>query len=243
MTGYIKSLLYSAPASVVGIDGPAGIQEKKSLEDYLNGGELAEEKIKSILKRFVGVHPYLELIAEKNQIADPYDEKVVEAYWLGNSLLEKVDWKDLARLVKTKIKDLMPLNKKKEESIVKRIVPGISAHHSFHVFFIGSLVGREEAREKLIDRCRIAWGKVLEIQKENILIEHQSLKRNRGDYELGSLEIIEVKKIAWPKRVEPGNWLAWHWGVACDTLTSQEVKNLRKYTLQNITVYNKGNNQ
>ena len=39
---------------------------------------------------FEGAYPYLELIASENGIADPLDARVVEAYWLGNDLLEHV---------------------------------------------------------------------------------------------------------------------------------------------------------
>ena len=35
--------------------------------------------------------PYLRLIAAANGIADPLDRRVVEAYWLGNGLLERTD--------------------------------------------------------------------------------------------------------------------------------------------------------
>src|SRR5690606_26836571 len=33
---------------------------------------------------------YLELIARANSISDPFDPRVVEAFWIGNSLLDQV---------------------------------------------------------------------------------------------------------------------------------------------------------
>ena len=43
------------------------------------------------LKKFTGALPYLTLIAHENGIADPFDARVVEAYWLGNELLDRVE--------------------------------------------------------------------------------------------------------------------------------------------------------
>jgi hypothetical protein len=35
-----------------------------------------------LLRRFTGALPYLQLIARANGIADPFDPRVVEAYWI-----------------------------------------------------------------------------------------------------------------------------------------------------------------
>ena len=51
------------------------------------GGERA---IRELARGFEGAWPYLELIATANGIADPLDRRVVEAYWLGNELLDAV---------------------------------------------------------------------------------------------------------------------------------------------------------
>ncbi len=39
--------------------------------------------------------PYLQLIARSNDIADPFDARVVEAYWIGNELLDGVEVRQL----------------------------------------------------------------------------------------------------------------------------------------------------
>src|SRR3989344_7978965 len=44
----------------------------------------------AILREFKTLFPYLKLIASANNIVDPFDARVVEAYWLGNELLENV---------------------------------------------------------------------------------------------------------------------------------------------------------
>ena len=46
--------------------------------------------IRRLAEQFEGAFPYLQLIAHSNGIADPLDERVVEAYWLGSTLLDNV---------------------------------------------------------------------------------------------------------------------------------------------------------
>jgi hypothetical protein len=43
-----------------------------------------------LARGFAGAWPYLELIAAASGIADPLDGRVVEAYWVGNHLLDNV---------------------------------------------------------------------------------------------------------------------------------------------------------
>ena len=43
-----------------------------------------------LAQAFAGAWPYLELIAAGCGIGDPLDRRVVEAYWVGNDLLDKV---------------------------------------------------------------------------------------------------------------------------------------------------------
>ena len=49
-----------------------------------------------ILNHFDTLYQYLLLVAHQNNIADPFDQRVVEAYWLGNSLLGNVKVKAFA---------------------------------------------------------------------------------------------------------------------------------------------------
>ena len=46
-----------------------------------------------LARQFAGAWPYLEFIAGVSGIKDPLDRRVVEAYWLGNDLLERIDMK------------------------------------------------------------------------------------------------------------------------------------------------------
>jgi hypothetical protein len=49
------------------------------IENAVDGG------LNPLLRRFTGALPYLQLIASANGIADAFDPRVVEAYWIGTS--------------------------------------------------------------------------------------------------------------------------------------------------------------
>src|SRR5690242_9162463 len=59
------------------------------VEQAVDGG------LAPLLRRFTGALPYLQLIARANGIADAFDSRVVEAYWIGNDLLQGVEVRQL----------------------------------------------------------------------------------------------------------------------------------------------------
>jgi len=149
--------------------GFCGLQEnsvKKTLLDYFSGEKISEQKIRKILETFKGSFSYYKLIAKSNGIEDPFDEKVVKAYWLGNQLLEKVPINSLKKMI---IKDFSRpglLSKKITKKKAKGIPLTSKAHHSFHVLVIGSVSGRLRLKGNLLDICRVGWGKVIGFEKK-----------------------------------------------------------------------------
>src|SRR6185369_12514579 len=59
------------------------------IENAIDGG------LDPLLRRFTGALPYLQLIARASGLADPFDPRVVEAYWIGNQLLDNVEVRQL----------------------------------------------------------------------------------------------------------------------------------------------------
>ena len=77
---------YAYPPNQLGYcggDDPGALLEQTSA-GVVDGG------LRQALRAFEGAWPYLELIAAANGIDDPLDARVVEAYWLGSPLLERV---------------------------------------------------------------------------------------------------------------------------------------------------------
>ena len=77
---------YAYPPNALGL---CGADTPRTLLEYgdahASDGGLAE-----LARTFEGAWPYLELIAGANGLADPLDPRVVEAYWVGNELLDRV---------------------------------------------------------------------------------------------------------------------------------------------------------
>ena len=67
-----------------------GGDDNRALFDYCLAG-VTDQGLLELLKQFSGAMPYLRLIARCNGLADPFDPRVVEAYWLGNELLRGVE--------------------------------------------------------------------------------------------------------------------------------------------------------
>ena len=60
-----------------------GPDANKEVLAYLKEG-VSDPGLENLLRRFSTLYPYLQHIAQANHIADPCDERVVEAYWIGN---------------------------------------------------------------------------------------------------------------------------------------------------------------
>jgi len=70
--------------------GYCGSDDNRTLFDYC-AARHTDPGLVFLLQKFEAAYPYLKLIAGSNNIADPFDARVVEAYWLGNELLDRVD--------------------------------------------------------------------------------------------------------------------------------------------------------
>ena len=77
---------YSYPPNSLSLCGP---DKKKDLNWY-SIYQQTDKGTLEILSQFSTLYPYLTLIAQENKIKDPFNQKVVEAYWIGNNLLHKI---------------------------------------------------------------------------------------------------------------------------------------------------------
>jgi hypothetical protein len=160
--------------------------------------------------------------------------KAVEAYWTGNSLLGKVKVSAYAKMME---KDFLPLGKmpkKKIEKLPKFAIP----YHNFHVLFIGSVTGRFRETRRGLELCRVSWGKIVKVGKDEIIVLLQPLI-------FGKKTILgkpEAKKINWNKDILPeikkGDWISIHWGTAIEKLDKIKLKNIKKYTKHTLDTIN-----
>jgi hypothetical protein len=218
-----------------------GPDKNKELFEYLQNS-ITDRGLEAIMKKFETLYPYLRLIAKSNKIDDPFNHKVVEAYWIGNELLENVQ---RSRLYYCLLDDLA-LRKKlpaKEISTICRKIPaGANAHHSFHVFNIWQRTGHIEHPHTLttMDECRMGWGQVRAIEKKTAVVLYEPLIYKNHELALGeptSKDIeLDIKATA-----KIGDWVSFHWSSFCGVLTLTQLKNIINWTTLNLQLANQKN--
>jgi len=244
MSGLKKAACYSLSSFSLGFCGPQDKASRKTLFDFAQGKKVSEGKVRNILSKFEAAYSYYKLIAAQNKIKDPFDKKVVEAYWVGNELLKKVTDSDLKKLILTDFCRPGLLSKGEAKKRASKVPKGTTAHHSFHVLVLGAVAGRVKLEGELLDLCRIGWGKVTKIQNskfkiQNLTVRYKPLALGKK-IKLGR----EVEKeIGWDEKIVPnvkvGDWVSFHWAQACEILASKEAKNLEFWTQRTIRLCNR----
>lgn len=224
---------FSIVPNRLGFCGPQVSREQKILREFIRTGEKRSEARK-ILGKFEGAYGYFCLIARKNEIKDPFQEKVVEAYWIGNNLLDNVSVRDIRGMIKKKFTRPGLLSQEEANRRIEKVPFGARPHHSFHVFILGTVTGTIDLNTvNLKDICRVGWGKVREIDErfENkVVVDYQPAVKE-GTIKLGE---FEKKELFWDKEVvsqlKAGDYVAFHWGVVSCLLNRRQIINLKKYT-------------
>ena len=226
MSGARLAILYGYVPCQLGLCGPEDSKKRKVISRYLKGEKKLESEIRKILKEFKGAYPYYQLIARSNKIKNPLYVKVVEAYWIGNELLDKVKTADFKKMILNSFVPLGKISRKKADDLSKNSL----AYHNFHVLFLGSVTGRAKLEGKLLDVCRVSWGRVKNISRETLTVEYKPIVIRRKPTLAGSVS----KKIKWNKNILPkvktGDWVSIHWNTAIQILGAKEITDIEKYT-------------
>ncbi|MBU1091736.1 hypothetical protein KKA27_02650 [Patescibacteria group bacterium] len=223
MNGMFMFLKYAQPPNLLGYCGPKSL----SIE-------------RGSLLQFEGAVPYLRLIARANNIKDEFDERVVEAYWLGNDLLKNVSNKNLYRSVEERFRKKM--GRKDWRWLMAESIPEAKPHHVFHVFDIYRRAGllRSGAKDKIletINSCRIGWGRVVATELNTELnTEHFPLVFKGNKLQFG--EKIIKKIISFDSSIKAGDEVSFHWNYVCDKITSQQKRNLIYWTQYHLDITN-----
>lgn len=203
-----------------------------------------------LLEEFATMYPYLRLIAEANKIFDPFDYRVVEAYWIGNDLLNNVDMKHFYRYMIDEQKLKKSFKPKLLEKVFGKIPYGAKPHHSWHVFNIPKRTGHYPVEHTLetMDKCRIGWGKIKEIKSvdknltTSAVVEYEPLIIKDNKLILGDLinkEVwLGVDKKSFVGLSKPGDYVSVHWDWVCDHLSIDQLNNLKKWTQHNLNLTN-----
>ncbi len=207
--------------------------------EYLQGKGSAA-RVRKKLESFYALMPYLRLIAKENGISDPLDERVVEAYWLGNGLLGGVSEKAIAGMIRTKLcgKGLLP--KSFAEKLAGGVPKGALAHHSFQVLYVHFITGRLQWTLENANRCLPKWGRIISTKGSKAVVKSFEVAQRRGKYVmLPARQVVECSVCGWKSAdLKKGGLVATHWGLATKNITKREADKLERYTLKTLGALN-----
>lgn len=232
-------LLFARYALMPNRLGYCGGDDHRALLDYCLAQE-SDPGLNRLLRQFQAAYPYLKLIAETNGIRDAFHPKVVEAYWVGNELLDGVSAAQFYESLRSRFAN--QLSPKTMEHLLGKVPLGARAHHSFHVLDVHSRVGMLEHSLDTLDKCRIGWGKIERVEGTYFIVRYQPVVLEAGKLKLGDLEEKQVLRSPDGRSLEldahPGDHISFHWDCACDLLTPRQVSSLEKYTRYHLVLAN-----
>jgi hypothetical protein len=201
--------------------------------------------LSGILSKFETLYPYLQLIARANKIADPFDDRVVETYWLGNELLDQVTQEQLY----WHMKDTLKVQKKIGVEGMRQVTDRWSAytvpHHAFHVLEVWREgIGKDSVHtEANIAECIVNTGVVRAVSGVRVTIDTKPLRYDEQQgWHFGAVtERVVTRDLGSSDAIDDiaiDDRIAYHWGVPCEVLTDQQASNLERYTVRSLRAMN-----
>ncbi len=239
--GLLLFARYAYPPNELGYCGPP---DHRALLEYGAAG-VSDPGLAQLARSFEGPWPYLTLIAGAAGIDDPFDARVVEAYWLGNRLLEHIDAQSFGQVLMDRFRRLAGPS---WQYLAEAIPAGCLPHHAFHVFgvypWVGLLVsGRSDHPLHVLDRCRIRWGRVVAVEGDFVVVRSRPLTWDGQRLGLGAPQLETVRRgvagTGFVGELREGHWVSLHWDWICDRLNPRQLANLRRYTLQQLEITNR----
>jgi len=202
-------------------------------------------KLRDLAGQFEGAYPYLCLIAQSCGIRDPLDAGVVEAYWLGNGLLDRVRPRAFGESLETRFKPRI-----RDEGwrwLGAKPDAGAVPNHAFHVLDVFPRVGMLRTGEieralEVMDSCRIRWGRVLERDGDSLVVSAVPLLMIDGRLRLGPPRVEQIRGWVdgqgFVDNVAAGDVVSIHWDWACERLDAHRLSALRKVTAAELRLAN-----
>jgi hypothetical protein len=240
MDGVARCTRYAFGPNRLHMCGPDMNQEVLA---YINEGA-TDQGLSNILKNFHTLYPYLTEIAHANNIKDPFNPRVVEAYWIGNDLLEGVSKQTFFIHLTDNLELKKKISEKSLSYLTHKIKGGARMHHSFHVFNVWRRTGHLDEMHTLesMDQCRVSSGKVLAVNGPVITVLRKPIVMENKKLILGDEKkenvIRELQDNSIIDDVKRGDTISMHWGVPCEVLTDEQHNNLIKYTTLSLTLAN-----
>jgi hypothetical protein len=228
-------LLFARYAYAPNALGYCGADEPRTLLEY-GDAKASDSGLAELARTFEGAWPYLQLIAAASRIDDPLDPRVVDAYWVGNGLLDAVAPDALARHVEDRFRGRVGRG---WENILDAVAVGAVPHHSFHVFavypWLGLMrTGIVDEPLRVLDQCRTTPARVLAVDGDRAQVLAPLLTWSGRELRLGPWAERDVSwradGLAFAERLIPGDWVSLHWDFVCERLTTDRARRLLRAT-------------
>lgn len=239
--GPVLFIRYAFPPNNHGYCGP---NDSLTFFEYGATGTV-DPGLRAQAREFAGAWPYLELIAGATGVPDPLDRRVVEAYWVGNPMLEKIGVAAIGASMEERFRFRAG---PRFSSLTEGFLSGGVPHHSFHVFCIYPWVGllgddrRAEQALTVLDQCRIRWGRVRALHGDQVVVESSSLTWDGHRLELGpprtETAVRSRDGVGLLDGLAVGDWVSLHWEWVCDRLNERQLASLRFYTSRHLAIVN-----
>lgn len=232
---------YAFPPQRLGYCGP---DDHRALFDY-TVRKFSDKGLIELERQFDGAYPYLRLIALANRLPDPFDRRVVEAYWIGNDYLERVSESPFYTSLKERFQARM--DGRTFGWLMGKLDHGARPHHNFHVFDVYRAAGLMRDREATIsldrmDSCRVSWGTVTAIEGAELVLARQPLVIRDGKLALGPDEPARAQRQidgrGFADDVRVGDTVSAHWNWVCERLTSTALARLQANTRRAMALAN-----
>ncbi|MCM2411227.1 DUF6390 family protein [Streptomyces sp. RKAG290] len=211
---------YAYPPNELGYCGPADAAALLRRD--------ATADIERRARQFEGAWCYLEYLAETAGIPDPLDARVVEAYWIGNELLDLVDPGALLERMTDRFRGQLG-------GTWREASRRAQAHHSFQVFEVYPWApmlrtGGNPTALSVLDQCRIRTGVVIAADSEVATVRSRPLGWDGAGLVTGEWREETVRCSAGGRTLidglTPGDRVALHWDWVCDVLTDEQARRI-----------------
>lgn len=231
---------FAYPPNALGYCGPSS---HSTLLEYADAS-VSDGGLRELATRFSGAWPYLQLIATATGIGDPLDYRVVEAYWIGNDLLDQIDLSILGHALKDRFEAQAGVG---WTSLAETIPVGATPNHAFHVFSVYPWVGMlqngpSEHPLRVLDRCRIRWGQVVTVGDASASVESRPLVWTGRRLEFGPATVEQVVRsvdgYTLGGSIAVGDWVAMHWDWVCARLDTAQLARLQRTQERQLSMTN-----
>ncbi|MDX2381775.1 MAG: DUF6390 family protein [Acidimicrobiia bacterium] len=243
VAGALRFARFAVPPNERGYCGP----ERTSELAAYRAEELAVDPgLPELAAGFDGAWPYLELLAGAAGSDDPLDDRVVEAYWIGNDLCRRVTSNDLGWHL---VDRFGPRAGRDVARLTAGVGHGAVPHHAFHVFNVYPWVGLlREGRGgdeplRIIRHCHIGWGAVIDRVGDELVIDGPTVTWDGGALAIGGTERravrLDPRLASLRAAIREGSVVAVHWGEVVDVLDPRQQWWLASTTASQIDIANK----